>query len=186
MNNFDVFILIALLIAAVFGYIKGFVLSMASLAGWLLGLYLSFKFATVVQAWLEVKIGYASGLMYLLAFSLCFVAAVVFMHLLGKSIEKVIKMAALGFINRLAGALLGILKISLFLSALFYLIAIVDRGERLISPKEKDRSVFYRPLSQLLPDIIPLLQHKWNNSYPDEEQKEEVDSNDENSGQFKV
>lgn len=49
MNAFDLFILIVLLIAAAAGFFKGFVLSLTSLVGWLLGLYVSFRFASVVQ-----------------------------------------------------------------------------------------------------------------------------------------
>lgn len=142
MNAFDLFILIVLLIAAAAGFFKGFVLSLTSLVGWLLGLYVSFRFASVVQLWLQAKTGYESSLMYIVAFVLCFVAVVIVMYLIGKSIQKIVEIAALGFFNRLAGAAFGVLKISLLLSALIYLTATVDPGEHLITPQKKSNLFF--------------------------------------------
>ncbi len=161
MNAFDLFILIVLLIAAAAGFFKGFVLSLTSLVGWLLGLYVSFRFASVVQLWLQAKTGYESSLMYIVAFVLCFVAVVIVMYLIGKSIQKIVEIAALGFFNRLAGAAFGVLKISLLLSALIYLTATVDPGEHLITPQKKEQSFFYRPLSMFLPAVLPFMHDKW-------------------------
>lgn len=161
MISIDLIIIIAFLIAGIMGFIKGFILSLTSLLGWWLGLYASFRFATLVSQWLQVQTGQSPSLTYILAFIICFTAAVGLAFLVGKTIQKVIEIAALGLFNRLAGALFGILKISLFLSALIYLVTIIDPGESLITAEKKEQSVFYRPLSGFMPAVLPFMRKQW-------------------------
>ncbi|MDD2529324.1 MAG: CvpA family protein [Lentimicrobiaceae bacterium] len=186
MNVFDLFILIVLLIAATAGFVKGFVLSLTALAGWIIGLYISFKFASLIQFWLQSKTGYESSLMYILAFILCFGAVVVVMYLIGKSVQKIIEMAALGLFNRLAGAVFGVLKISLLLSALIYLLATVDPGEHLITPEKKAQSYFYKPVAMLLPAVLPFMQENWKLIFPDSNKNDWENQADTNPGALKL
>lgn len=159
MNILDVVFLVLLLISAVSGFIKGFILGVASFLGFLLGIVLSFRFAGDVQQWLTVFTGAEGRYLYFVAFLICFAVVVALVHVLGKIVEKAVKMVALGLLNRVGGAALGILKTMLIFSALIYALSYIDPEKRMITTEQQESSLFYRPLEQLLPAILPFIQN---------------------------
>ena len=159
MNILDVVFLVVLLISAVSGFIKGFILSIASFAGFLLGIIISFRFAGDIQQWLMTFTGAEGRYLYFVAFLICFAVVVALVHALGKIIEKAVKLVALGFLNRLGGLALGILKTMLIFSALIYALSYIDPDKRLITIEQQDGSIFYKPLEEMLPAILPFIQY---------------------------
>ena len=159
MNILDVVFLILLLISAVSGFVKGFILSIASFIGFFLGIAVSFRLADDVQQWLMTLTGAEGRYLYFVAFLICFTVVVALVHVLGKIIEKAFKMVALGFINRLGGAALGILKTMLIFSALIYALSYIDPDRRLVTIEQQEGSLFYRPLESMLPAILPFVQY---------------------------
>ena len=159
MNILDVVFLILLLISAVSGFIKGFILSIASFIGFFLGIAVSFRLADDVQQWLMTLTGAEGRYLYFVAFLICFTVVVALVHVLGKIIEKAVKLVALGFLNRLGGAALGILKTMLIFTALIYALSYIDPDKRLISIEQQESSLFYRPLENMLPFILPFVQY---------------------------
>lgn len=158
MNILDVVFLILLIISAVSGFIKGFILSVASFAGFLLGITISFRFAGDVQQWLMAFTGAEGRYLYFVAFLICFAVVVALVHVLGKMIEKAVSMVALGLFNRFGGAALGILKTILIFSALIYALSYIDPEKRLITTEQQDSSLFYRPMEKVIPAILPFIQ----------------------------
>ena len=59
----DTIIIISLAISLIGGFIKGFILSLAGLVGWILGIVLSFRFAGLIQDYLTQVTGYDSHYM---------------------------------------------------------------------------------------------------------------------------
>lgn len=159
MNVLDVVFLILLLISAVSGFIKGFILSIASFVGFFLGIVLSFRLADDVQQWLMAFTGAEGRYLYFVAFLICFAVVVALVHVLGKIVEKAVKLVALGFLNRLGGAALGILKTMLIFSALIYALSYIDPDKRLVTTEQQESSLFYQPLERMLPAILPFIQY---------------------------
>ncbi len=159
MNILDVVFLVLLLISAVSGFIKGFILSVASFAGFLLGIIISFRFAGDIQQWLMAFTGAEGRYLYFVAFLICFAVVVALVHLIGKMVEKAVQLVALGFVNRLGGAALAILKTMLIFSALIYALSYIDPEKRLITIEQQESSLFYRPLEKMLPAILPFIQY---------------------------
>ena len=158
MNIIDVVILILLLISAISGFMKGFILSIASFIGFFLGIVISFRFAGDVQQWLMTLTGSEGRYLYFVGFLICFAVVVALVYIVGKIIEKAVEMVALGFLNRVAGAALGILKTMLIFSALIYALSFIDPDKRLITLEQQEGSLFYHPMEQLLPAILPFIQ----------------------------
>ena len=67
-------------------------------------------------------------------------------YLLGRSIEGLMKAAKLSLVNHVAGALLGMCKALCILAVILNGIVLIDKGETLITPDTKARSVLYRPV----------------------------------------
>lgn len=157
MNYIDIIILVFCLIAAIKGYSKGLVVGLASLAGLVLGILFSLRFADDVAIFLEQISGSQSKILLLAAYLLCFALIVVIVNMIGKSVEKVVEIAALGMVNKIAGAGLGIIKTLFVFAAIFYLLKIADPGNRILKPETSRRSVLYKQLEYVLPSAIPYL-----------------------------
>lgn len=155
MNTIDLTILVIAVLGALQGAFKGFVLSITSLIGLILGFYISLRFAWYIEFILRQQTGSDTPFLHILAFVLCYVLVIIIMYIIGKSIEKVLELASLGCLNRITGALFGIFKGLLLVSALIYILEIVDRHNALIRAETKEASLMYKPIAKLIPSLIP-------------------------------
>lgn len=155
MNQIDLIILIIAALGAIQGAFKGVILSVTSLLGLILGFYISLRFAWYIEILLKQSTGSDSAMMHLLAFGICYLLVIVIMYFIGKTVQKMVELASLGCLNRLSGAIFGIFKGLLLVSALIYVIEIADRNNLLIKPEKKEASVLYKPIAQLIPSLVP-------------------------------
>ena len=80
--------------------------------------------------------------------ALTFLLVVVAVHLLAKVLEKVLDLVALGLLNKLAGAVFGLLKVGLILSFLMMMLN-QTLGHRAWLPNSETPSVLLGPLEGL-------------------------------------
>jgi membrane protein required for colicin V production len=95
-------------------------------------------------------------------------------------LEGVIKLVALGLVNKLFGLLFGATKFLLITAGLLYLIEGFPLTEDVISKKQKDESYLYSPTSAFLSSLYPVLEKKdWRMKIEDafDEIKEGIDLN---------
>lgn len=155
MNEIDIAIGVIAILGVIQGAFKGFIVSIASLVGLILGYYLSIRFAWYFEELLTRSSGSSSMLIHILSFVICFTLVVVAVHFIGKTVQNLVGLTPLGCINRIAGALLGAFKGLLLVSAIIYIIEIVDRNNNLVSQNTKENSVMYKPIAQIIPSLIP-------------------------------
>jgi len=158
MSTIDIILAVFLLYFAIKGFSSGFLISIATLAGLVLGFYAASHFSEFTATWLQQDMGLKSGNIRLIAYIVTFVVVIVLIFLLGKFLTGVVKTVGLGIVNRLAGALFGLAKGLLIASFLFLLIARIDSKESLLTASQKKGSVLYKPVSAVAPAVIPLLQ----------------------------
>jgi membrane protein required for colicin V production len=157
MNFIDLIILIFCILSAIKGFSQGLVIGLASLAGLVLGILISLRYAGELAGYLEQISGSQSKLLLVASYVICFALIVLFVNLIGKSIEKVVEIAALGIVNRLAGAAFGVLKALFVFSAIIYLFKIADPENHFIKPETSQKSFLYRHLEFILPSTLPFL-----------------------------
>ncbi len=155
MNQIDIAILAIAGLGAIHGIFKGFILSVTSLLGLILGYYLSIRFAWYIEELLRESTGSNSPFMHIIAFVLCYLLVIIILYVIGRSVQKTLELAALGCFNRLAGALFGALKGLLLVSAMIYIIEIADHQNQLIKAEKKNESILYAPIAKLIPSIMP-------------------------------
>lgn len=150
---------IALCIPVVWGLYKGFtkglIVQLTSLVALGLGIYGSITFSGFVAEYLKINFEIGYNYVSIIAFAITFFIIVVGIHFLGKAIEKLLKLVALGFFNKLFGALFGGLKMILILSVVIFLIEMVNNSIHVISEETKAKSMLYEPLSKAIPRGIP-------------------------------
>ncbi len=157
MNYIDLFLGILLIIAAIQGFRKGFVVEMASLAALVLGIWGGIKFSDWTANFITSTTGFHSKYLNVIAFIVTFLVIVVVIQILGKILENAVNAVAMGFLNRLAGIIFGVLKTAVILSILLLLFDAVDENMHILPAKQKTESKIYTPMKQLVPTLFPFI-----------------------------
>ena len=155
MGYLDIILCILLIWGLYNGYTKGLIIQMASLLALILGVYGAIMFSNLTQGILTSNFQIDNKYIPIISFATTFIAIVIAVHFLGKVLEKSINMIALGLFNKLLGAVFGLLKVALLLSALIFVFEGLDKQFSLIPQDAKSKSVLYRPMSKLIPAIVP-------------------------------
>ena len=155
MNWLDIVLAIPLLWFLYRGFRNGLIIELASLAALILGIFAALHFSFYVQVYLEENFQIAENYLYIISFAITFLIVAIIVYLAGKIIHKLISIVALGFLNKLAGGIFGLLKAALVLSVILYFINGFNPG--LIKSGIKEDSILYDPIESIIPMIIPRL-----------------------------
>ena len=139
------------------GFSKGLIIELATLIALLLGVYIAGNFSYYTADLLRDNLDFHSKYMSIISFSLTFIAVVFLVMLFGKSLEKVVNMLMLSFINKLTGAMFGFLKISFVLSVLIFILNTFGIEERLIDKDAREKSFLYEPIKSIAPFVFPVV-----------------------------
>ena len=157
MNYIDLVLALILIIAAIQGFRKGLIVELASLAALVLGIWGAIKFSDWTASFINSTMGYHSKYLTTIAFIVTFIVIVIVIHILGKILDKTVKAVALGFLNRLAGIIFGVLKAAVILSIFLLLFDTVDENVHLLPATQKAESKMYTPMKQLVPTLFPFI-----------------------------
>jgi len=175
MNYIDIVLGIILILAAIQGFRKGFIVELASLAALVLGIWGAIKFSDWTAGFISRTFNFHSEFLTTIAFLVTFIGIVILIHILGKVLDNTVKAIALGFLNRLAGIIFGALKVAVILSILLMLFDPIDENVHILPPSQKTTSKIYAPMKRLVPTIFPFIKlWDWDkNDKPAEKSKDE-------------
>lgn len=155
MNILDILLSIFLLLGFVRGIFKGFLVELAGLVALIAGIYGAIHFSDGILRLLQTFISWEERYLSLVAFAVTFCLIVAIISVLARLLTKVINFLALGILNRILGAIFGMLKTaflaSLFLMFLDHFIAFA------IEPETRQESVLYRPVAGIAPLLLPTI-----------------------------
>jgi membrane protein required for colicin V production len=157
MNLLDIFIVVPLVWFGYKGARRGLVIELASLAGLILGIYAAIHFSGFTEEFLADTFELTGKYMPIVSFIITLVVVIIVIYLLGKIVEKLIDMVALGFFNKLLGLAFGILKGALLVSVILFIINSFDTNQRFLKPHVKENSLLYEPVEKIVPTIVPWL-----------------------------
>jgi len=149
MNIFDVIILIILLYGLINGFIKGFIIEVAGIIALILGVTGSFKFASILEVYLNSYVDWSPKTVQIISFIILFIIIIYAVSLLAKMITKTLKIIALGMINRIFGGIFGLLKWCVILSSLVLVSQEINEIITLIPDNTLKDSVSYNLLDKL-------------------------------------
>jgi len=156
----DIILLVCFAPAIVAGISKGFVKQLVDIASILVGTWMAFRFARMVSEWLGAQIsGIDPKLLYVISFAIILVAAVLILNLVGQMICRVIKIASLGWMNRLAGLVFGILKVALLLGLGIMIFEGLNAKWELVHPDTLKDAVVYNALKDFSGQVFPYLKN---------------------------
>jgi membrane protein required for colicin V production len=150
------------------GFTKGFIIEIASLAALMLGLYGGIRFsgfvASYISKWFEIKSDYIP----LISFSVTFLLIVLVVFLVAKGVDKLVKSAALGLPNRIAGAIIGAAKIIVIISVILLLVNKYDKNGLFLKDEIRKNSLLYNPISELVVKVYPSVSKALGNVFESE------------------
>lgn len=155
MSYIDLVLAVPLLWGLVRGYMKGFIISISGLVALVLGVYGAILLSDRVGVYLNEEHGLEGPFMPVIAFSLVFLAIVVGVYFLGRVLERVIKLAALGLVNKLAGAVFGLAKAVLIVSVIILVLEKIDQYFSFLPQDEINESLLYQPVADITQEYFP-------------------------------
>ncbi len=157
MNWLDWVLLAVLVLAAIKGFMRGFVVELASLLGIVLGIWVASHYNGRVAGWAGLNLDHE-----VLSFAVTFLAVLVLVHLLAKAITKAMDLAMLSLPNKVAGTVFGMVRSAFILSVLLNLLLARAGGKDLLPQSAVQGSALYGPLRSFAPFIVPALgESKW-------------------------
>lgn len=151
MKVIDIVFLVFLLIGAYMGFKKGLLLEIITFFGLIIGIIAAFKLLNIGIEFLQETWGWESVLLPYLAFILIFLLVFFGIHILGKTLKKILDFTLLGNADNLAGALLGISKMAFGISLLLWL----TRAASIEFPDNvTSGSVLFDPLVDFAPTMV--------------------------------
>ncbi|TKJ41020.1 hypothetical protein CEE37_04975 [candidate division LCP-89 bacterium B3_LCP] len=109
MHYLDIIILIIVVASAIEGTVQGFVYEVCSLLGLIAGFFLAVEFFSLLAGHLGF-IPIPDWLIKAIAFLLILVAANIIFRLVGKSLRLVLRKIFMGWLDRIAGAVFGLVR----------------------------------------------------------------------------
>ena len=144
MSNIDIVLGLFLGFGIVQGFLKGFIWGVTSLIAVFVALWGAIHFSAMVAPFISDIFSFSAKTEQVLAFIITFLIVLVLVGLAGKLLTKILESVSLGFLNRIVGAVFGMLKWSLIVgTALMYL---NEGAMELIPKKTTEESLFYNPI----------------------------------------
>ena len=160
MSILDIILLVILLFGLVRGFINGFFVEITSLVALALGVYGAIHFSYFAADFLKDKVDWTEKYIQIIAFASTFIIIVLLISLTGKLLTKIADVAALGILNKIAGAAFGAAKLALILSIVLIVFSKLNRTLPFVSEENLQNSVLYNPVKNLAPTLFPSILNK--------------------------
>ena len=149
----DIALGIILIWGAFSGFKKGFILSIASFIAIVAGAIAAYYGSEAIATALASEVDWSSQEIAVASFAIAFIAVVLIVHLLARILEKFIDLLALGFANKLSGAIFGMAKNALLLT--FVIFGIKGFGGKHIPESVEKNCVIFPVVESIAPLVLP-------------------------------
>ena len=137
-----------LLVGLIIGLRDGLVKQVAGLAGLIGGLLLGRAFYMPVGELLTDTFGMSIQTAHVTAFILILIVVPLLFSFAGWLVSKLLSAICLGWVNRLLGGAVGVLKFALLAGVIITGIEFFDKQDTFISSEKKESSTLYYPLHE--------------------------------------
>lgn len=174
MTVIDIIILAFLGFGLVRGFLKGFFVEIASLVALVAGIYGAIHFSFYAAEMLINYVDWDEKTINVTAFAITFIVIVLVIALAGKALTKLADFAALGILNKLLGALFGVIKMALILSVLLNIFDAMNSTITFVDNEHTEDAILYEPVKSLAPMIFPFVIKSANDDDAEETNKPEI------------
>ena len=155
MNYIDIILCIPLLWGLYKGFTKGLIIEAASIVALGLAIWGGIKFSDFLTGYFRTHFSWDTKYLPIISFSILFIGILILVYTIAKLIERLAKAVSLGFVNKLAGGIFGMLKFGLILSVLIFILNAIEKNIQFIPADTKQASLLYEPVGKIALIIIP-------------------------------
>ncbi|MGZ8537185.1 MAG: CvpA family protein [Flavisolibacter sp.] len=146
----DIIVIILLIFAIFKGLLNGLVVAVFSFLAFVIGLAAALKLSTVVAEYLGTNTNISQRWLPVLAFAIVFLIVVFLVRLGSKAIEGMLKLAMLGWLNKIGGLIFyALLYLFIFSVILFYAAQL-----NIVKPETIEDSTTYSYIQPIGPKVI--------------------------------
>lgn len=164
MNMIDIVLGIFLLLGFIRGFQKGFIVELAGIVALLAGIFGGIKYGYFAEGYLENWTDWSVSSIEIASFFIVFIGIVVLVSILAKILTTIVHSIALGLINRIFGALFGVIKMGLFILIILLIFDYINGEGRFISGAKLQESVIVSTIRELSSTLLPSLEQLLNES----------------------
>jgi len=154
MNTLDAILIIIIVLFAIRGIFRGLITELIVLISLTAGFMLAFSYAgtgiKILQKYFPLLPEFAAKI---IAFIIIFLVINIVLRLIGKMLNRFAKFAYLQSINRLAGGLFALTKVSMIISVVFVLIEILPFAPVILKAINAHQSFLYPYLRDFAPMV---------------------------------
>lgn len=156
-NYIDIILLIVWLIAIIEGIVKGLIKQIFGILALILACYCSYRFSGFAAEKLSLWFDWQGNGVTIVAFVVTFLVVLLGVSLLGHLLDRIARLALLGWLNKILGAIFGLVKWSLLLVILVYLLGLVDKMIPFLPKEEMESSVLFPIIEKIASALTPYL-----------------------------
>lgn len=154
-NVVDVILIGVLAIGIIAGLVKGLIRQVIELLGTVVSFFVAMIFSSWLANILQQHIGMPYSPALVIAFLLILVLGLIVFHYVALAVQKVIRMAFLGWLDRFCGAMVGVMFAMLVASMLIAVTLELPIGRDVRRGVEtSDMSLYLRPVAPWLFDTV--------------------------------
>ncbi len=131
------------------GLRNGLFVELASIAALIAGIFGAIRFSYIAADYLSSRLEWDERYIKLTAFVITFIIIVFAVHLLGKTLTRIADFALLGFLNKLAGGIFGLVKVAVILGALLVFFDRANSRLGVVRSETIENSVLYGPVKEV-------------------------------------
>ena len=158
MGFLDILLGCLLLYGLIKGIWNGFFVELASFISLLVGIYVAIKFSYLMKSIICSHVSWNPKTIQIAAFAITFILVVVGISLLAKAFTKIANFASLGFINKIAGGVFGLLKTILILSISLNVFQKMNAHNTFVAKQTLENSLFFNPIQKISTFIYPSIE----------------------------
>lgn len=173
MELIDIFLGFILILGLIRGFWSGFFAEFGSLISLLVGIWAALKFSVFTATELQNHVSWDPQKIQVISFIVTFLVVVIAITLVAKLLTKTAGLVGLGLVNKIMGAVIGVLKSILILSVFLNLFGKVNGDGEILSKDKTDNSIFYNPITLVAAKIYPTIESwytEWKQNLKNSEQ----------------
>jgi len=149
MSFLDIILGLLLLYGLWKGLKNGLFVEIASIIALIAGIYGAIHFSYYAGDYLSQNMNWEERYINITAFVITFIIIVLVVQLLGKFLTKIADFAMLGLLNKVAGALFGVLKVAVIVGAILIFFERVNQSAGMVKDETIQNSVLYEPVKEI-------------------------------------
>ena len=149
MNYLDVFLMIPIAWGAYNGFVKGLIKELASILGIIIGIFLAKNHYPLLDEKLFLLLESDAVFISLISALTIFLFTIMVIKLVASFLTKFLKLIALGLLNKMIGALFGVLKSVLILCVIIFIFSKINLVTNIIEKDNLNSSFIYSKIEKI-------------------------------------